>query len=705
MTVASFFLIRFDHREAGQRPQRQQVPAAHGAGLGSSSSPGPSSSTATRSATPLHATGRQARRRRAACRSPAVFALLLLGFGLKAGVFPLGQLWLPDAHSIAPSPDQRPAERRHDQDRRSTAHPDLLLHGPGREPGVRRAAPGAWSIAAIGVVTLFIGTVQALKQNDAKRLLAYQLDRPDGLHRPGHRRGPRSWAPREPAAPAPWPSSRPIGALYHVLNHAHFQGAAVPDERQRPVRDGNEGPRTSSAGCIKLMPVTRRRRRDRLAVHFRHARLQRLREQVDASSRARSARRERGRSLLVLFGIIALFTSAVTLACYVKFFGMTFTSSGVRMERPEDDPRGRRLRCSPPSSSWRPSAWSRDSSPSSSIGLVRPRLRDGPRASCSPTRCAGSGDPLSSARPRRRPPRRSSAAGRSPRRPRRCSSCCVLGLALASGAPGSGGRRGSKEVEAPTWLCGYQDLERRQPVRRAGHVRRLAGTVHVVGPAARRGLKVERNAHGRHRSESRDRAQGPVRRRRSWRRDARRRTGSSSTSSARDPAGLARRRSSSSAAATWSASATTTIARERHARARPHLRVRPRTTSSVVLRTSAPAVDPVVRVDHARPAQRRLVRARISWTCSGMQFTGHPKPKRLVLADDWPAGIYPLRKEVPYDLVPPGGRGRRLPARRGPARDDDRPRRPVPLRACTSRSTSPSTSTARRSRAATTAAS
>jgi hydrogenase-4 component B len=31
---------------------------------------------------------------------------------------------------------------------------------------------------------------------------------------------------------------------------------------------------------------------------------------------------------LIVFGIVALFTSAVTLACYVKFFGMTFTSAG-----------------------------------------------------------------------------------------------------------------------------------------------------------------------------------------------------------------------------------------------------------------------------------------------------------------------------------------------------------------------------------------
>ncbi len=37
----------------------------------------------------------------------------------------------------------------------------------------------------------------------------------------------------------------------------------------------------------------------------------------------------------------------------------------------------------------------------------------------------------------------------------------------------------------------------------------------------------------------------------------------------------------------------------------------------------------------------------------GFKFENHPKPKRLVLADDWPEGIYPLRKEVPHDLVPP----------------------------------------------------
>ncbi|RFT17014.1 MAG: Ni,Fe-hydrogenase, large subunit [Candidatus Saccharicenans subterraneus] len=37
----------------------------------------------------------------------------------------------------------------------------------------------------------------------------------------------------------------------------------------------------------------------------------------------------------------------------------------------------------------------------------------------------------------------------------------------------------------------------------------------------------------------------------------------------------------------------------------------------------------------------------------GLRFRNHPNPRRLVLSDDWPEGIYPLRREVPHDLMPP----------------------------------------------------
>jgi Ni,Fe-hydrogenase III large subunit/Ni,Fe-hydrogenase III component G len=37
----------------------------------------------------------------------------------------------------------------------------------------------------------------------------------------------------------------------------------------------------------------------------------------------------------------------------------------------------------------------------------------------------------------------------------------------------------------------------------------------------------------------------------------------------------------------------------------------------------------------------------------GIECVGHPYPKRLVLPDGWPQGVHPLRKDVPWNHVPP----------------------------------------------------
>jgi len=73
---------------------------------------------------------------------------------------------------------------------------------------------------------------------------------------------------------------------------------------------------------------------------------------------------------------------------------------------------------------------------------------------------------------------------------------------------------------------------------------------------------------------------------------------------------------------------------------------------SIGLRTAAPSTDPTF--DSITPDIPAA-----GWTereyrdLLGMHFPGHPKLKKLITADDWPDGIYPLRKEVPYNLVPP----------------------------------------------------
>jgi Ni,Fe-hydrogenase III large subunit len=59
----------------------------------------------------------------------------------------------------------------------------------------------------------------------------------------------------------------------------------------------------------------------------------------------------------------------------------------------------------------------------------------------------------------------------------------------------------------------------------------------------------------------------------------------------------------------------------------------------------------------------------------GIDSRGHPDPRPLVLPDDFPKGVYPLRKDVPYnlrvgsELLGPGGNGDGDPTRRSPPLD------------------------------------
>ena len=41
----------------------------------------------------------------------------------------------------------------------------------------------------------------------------------------------------------------------------------------------------------------------------------------------------------------------------------------------------------------------------------------------------------------------------------------------------------------------------------------------------------------------------------------------------------------------------------------------------------------------------------------GIEPVGHPDPRRLVLADDWPEDVYPLRKDFKFDEKPPPAKG------------------------------------------------
>jgi Ni,Fe-hydrogenase III large subunit/Ni,Fe-hydrogenase III component G len=57
-----------------------------------------------------------------------------------------------------------------------------------------------------------------------------------------------------------------------------------------------------------------------------------------------------------------------------------------------------------------------------------------------------------------------------------------------------------------------------------------------------------------------------------------------------------------------------------------------------------PSITPVVRA--AGWAEREFQ------DLLGIEAVGHPDPRRLVLADDWPEALHPLRRDVPYDIHP-----------------------------------------------------
>ncbi|MFB3902126.1 MAG: NADH-quinone oxidoreductase subunit C [Acidobacteriota bacterium] len=71
----------------------------------------------------------------------------------------------------------------------------------------------------------------------------------------------------------------------------------------------------------------------------------------------------------------------------------------------------------------------------------------------------------------------------------------------------------------------------------------------------------------------------------------------------------------------------------------------------IILRSSAGGENPAVAsitpmVPAANWAEREFQ------DLLGIKAEGHPDPRRLVLADDWPAGLHPLRRDVPYDFRP-----------------------------------------------------
>lgn len=139
-----------------------------------------------------------------------LFWLALVGFGVKAGVFPL-HVWLPAAHANAPS------------------HVSAMLSGVTLKIGVYGLArfsgwlpvpeSAGWVVAVLGAVSAVLGVAFALGQHDLKRLLAYRSVENIGIILLGLGIGMVAAGQGE----AFWGRLALAGALLHVWNHGLFK--------------------------------------------------------------------------------------------------------------------------------------------------------------------------------------------------------------------------------------------------------------------------------------------------------------------------------------------------------------------------------------------------------------------------------------------------------------------------------------------------
>ena len=139
-----------------------------------------------------------------------LFWLALVGFGIKAGIFPL-HIWLPSAHANAPS---------HVSAIMSGMAIKMGIYGLVRFTGWLPTPDSAgWVVAALGVVSAVLGVAFALGQHDLKRLLAYHSVENIGIILIGL--GFAMIAATH--GNAAWGQLALAGALLHVWNHGLFK--------------------------------------------------------------------------------------------------------------------------------------------------------------------------------------------------------------------------------------------------------------------------------------------------------------------------------------------------------------------------------------------------------------------------------------------------------------------------------------------------
>ena len=250
------------------------------------------------------------------------FALFLMGFGIKLGMWPFGQVWLPDAHPAAPSPVSAMLSGVMIK----TGVYGLMRYFIWLVPMEARAdypvARWGMVLAVLGTVTLFTGTVQALRQDHSKRLLAFSSIGQGGYILFGlgvclTLLGSTNETLLALAALGFY------GALFHTLNHGVFKSLLFLNAGSVLHATGTQD-LNKLGGLMRHMPVTAV---TALIASFAIAGVPLfsgfaskwclLTAAIQGGAAAR---------WLPVCALVAILTSAITLALFLKFFGVMFLS-------------------------------------------------------------------------------------------------------------------------------------------------------------------------------------------------------------------------------------------------------------------------------------------------------------------------------------------------------------------------------------------
>jgi formate hydrogenlyase subunit 3/multisubunit Na+/H+ antiporter MnhD subunit len=250
------------------------------------------------------------------------FGLFLVGFGIKMGMWPFGQVWLPDAHPAAPSPVSAMLSGVMIKTGVYGLMRYFLWLVPVSAQGDYPLARWGMLVAVLGTITLFTGTMQALKQEQTKRLLAFHSIGQIGYILLGVGTCMALLAARIPAMTA-LATIAFFGALFHVLNHGLFKGLLFLNSGSILHATGTQD-LNQLGGLMKYMPLTAI---TALVASFSisgvplfNGFVSKWSIYVAAIQGSSSAR------YLVVCAVIAILTSALTLASFIKFFGVSFLS-------------------------------------------------------------------------------------------------------------------------------------------------------------------------------------------------------------------------------------------------------------------------------------------------------------------------------------------------------------------------------------------